>query len=577
MPRKLRLPIVTAFAFILLLTSCSKTNKQGKFIPKDAVFVMIMNGQSLSSKLPWDEVKKNELFQKMYADTTIPPFIKKALNDPDNSGIDVKNDLVFFVQKDSIGGYIALEGSVKDAEKFKTFNLDAIKGGSESEKDNIKMISHSEVCVGWNKDKFVYIFDAPQMYIPKRRSFMDDDVADERKPRDIGAACKTVFNLSEDNSLAKDEKFTALVNKEGDVYFWVNPETLYKEAAGFKALRNFKLDKFYEGNIVDGTVNFDNGKIKIDYKTYVSKDLKAIFKKYSGGSVDEAMLKNIPSKDVAAVFAIHFHPEAIKDIIALSGMDGLLNIALTEFDISLDDIIKSNKGDVILSVSDIKTVKDSVVFKGFDGKDNVYNTSKTKADIIFATAIGDKDAFNKLMKIAKKLGGDKLTQDAGANINYNNNDKYFAIGSSKDYVDKYLAGNSNNKFDFLSYISGNPVGGYVNLQYIMKAMENEMVADSSSRLMYNASVKMWDNIYIKGGQFEDGATSFTIEINLLDKSTNSLKQLNQYFGTLGSIADDKRMARKTNMYNYDNNVDSTTTTEPKVKLAPPPPQGINDK
>ena len=574
MPRKLRLPIVTAFAFILLLASCSKTNKQGKLIPKDAVFVMIMNGQSLSSKLPWDEVKKNELFQKMYADTTVPPFIKKALNDPDNSGIDVKNDLVFFVQKDSIGGYVALEGTVKDADKFRTFNLDALKGGSESEKDNIKMISKDAVCIGWNKEKFVYIFDAPQMYSPKPRSFMDDDVADERKPRDISAACKNVFNLASDNSLAKDEKFTSLVNKDGDVHFWINPETLYKDAAGLKELKSLKLDKFYEGNIIDGVVNFENGKIKIDYKAYVSKDLNTIFKKYSGGSLDEAMLKNIPSKDVAAVFAIHFHPESIKDILALSGMDGLVNLGLTKFDISLDDIIKSNKGDLLLSVSDIKIVKDSMTYKGFDGNDKVYNTSKTKADVIFATAIGDKDAFNKLMNIAKKLGGDKLTQDAGADINYNSNAKYFAIGTSKDYVDKYLAGTSNNKFDFLSTLSGNPAGGYVNLQYIMKAMENEMTSDSTNRLVYNASVKLWDNVYVKGGQFEDGATSFTIEINLLDKSTNSLKQLNQYFGELGRIEDEKRMARKANMYNYDNNMDSTMV--PNIKLAPPP-QGINDK
>ena len=101
-----------------------------------------------------------------------------------------------------------------------------------------------------------------------------------------------------------------------------------------------------------------------------------------------------------------------------------------------------------------------------------------------------------------------------------------------------------------------------------------MTSDSSDRLVYNASVKLWDNVYVKGGQFEDGATSFTIEINLLDKSTNSLKQLNQYFGELGRIEDEKRMARKANMFNYDNNMDSTVV--PNIKLAPPP-QGINDK
>jgi len=48
-------------------------------------------------------------------------------------------------------------------------------------------------------------------------------------------------------------------------------------------------------------------------------------------------------------------------------------------------------------------------------------------------------------------------------------------------------------------------------------------------------------MFIQGGEFKDGGISQKIEINLVDKKVNSLKQLNNYFGVLGAI--DKKNKR----------------------------------
>lgn len=37
---------------------------------------------------------------------------------------------------------------------------------------------------------------------------------------------------------------------------------------------------------------------------------------------------------------------------------------------------------------------------------------------------------------------------------------------------------------------------------------------------------MWDDVYMKGGSYSGGGITQTMEINLIDKNTNSLKQLN---------------------------------------------------
>ncbi len=565
MSSRLRTWLLPAFAVLVLLASCSKSNKQGKFVPKDAALVIHLNGESLSSKLPWDEVKKGTLFTTINADSSVPAFMKSILDNPENSGVDIKNDLVIFAQRDSLGGYMAFEGSVKDAVKFKQFNTDAAKEGILTEKDGISFITRKSAVAGWNKEKFVYVVDLPQM-AEHHQFAMADDTVIEATPRDLVASCRSIFDLNEKNSLGSDDKFTTLMNTKGDIHMWVNAEKLYKNSTGdFGGMSMLNLDKFYAGNIIVATGNFDNGKISFNYKCYLNKDLKDIFKKYSSGSINEDMIKQIPSKEVAAVFALRFKPEVIKELISLSGMEGLINIGMMAMGFSMDDIIKANKGDIMVAVTDIASKKDSLVVKRKNGKDSTIILNRPEPDILFATAIGDKDAFSKLIKGMKRMSEGRMS--SGETPPYNSNDKYFAIGNSKDKVDQYLAGGIKNNFDFLSHITGSPIGGYINLQFIMKAMQTNMTMDSSERIVYDASLKMWDNIYIKGGDYDDGALSYDVEANLLDKNTNSLKQLNQYLGTMAPFMKEKHDKFKAmDVKMPDFRRDSITT-----HILPPPP------
>ncbi len=535
MPTHFRIPFIAAVA-VLLFASCNKTNKQGKPVPKDAAIVVLVDGASFSSKLPWDEVKQNALFQEMYADSATPAFVKKALDNPDNSGIDTKADLLFFAQKDSLGGIAAFTGTVKDAEKFKLFALDLTKGGSQSENNGVNYSSKSPVCVGWNKEKFLLVYNEPGM---DAKDIVRNHLPDSKytpTPRDLLGACKNLFDLKESNSLGENEKFTALVKKTGDVHFWMNAEALNKGGMGNPALAMLNMNKLFEGNITAATVNFENGKILVDAKSYAGKELTELYKKYGGRNIDEDMIKRLPQKDIAAVFALSFKPEGIKEFLKLLGAEGYANMGLAFAGFSLDDFIKANKGDILITLSDFKKSRDTVTIDTAAGNMPITYSSqfKVKPDILFATSIGDKDAFNTLIKAGQKFG-----RSIPIPLSYNSNAKYFAIGNAKENVDKYVAGNSGNHFDFINKISGSSFGGYINLQYVMKAFEAD-VKDSSAKIAFDASVKMWDNVYIRGGQFEDGGMTHSAEINLMDKSSNSLKQLNLYLGTLSKLAKEKK-------------------------------------
>ena len=552
---------------IILLASCSKPNTQGKFIPKEAAIVIQIDGKSLSAKLPWEEIKQNPAFKQACNDSTIPAAMKVLLNNPDSAGIDTKTDMLLFVQKDSSGGYVAFEGTVKDENLFKTFNKQFTEKATESEKDGVNFISKAPLCIGFTKDKFVYVFDAPQMKQMdglSKRMQQDSIAIAPAKTRDIGATCKAIFALKDDNSLAKNEKFTKLLKESGDIHFWMNTEELSKDAFDNPMLAMVNLEKFYKGSLTTATINFDNGKISIAGKSYVGEDLGKIYKKYSGGKVSEDMIKRMPGKDVVGLMAMSFKPEGIREILTMANLDGVANMGLKFAGFTIDDFIKANKGDILFGASDLTLKKDSVKYNLYDKEDGSVQ-DKPVFNFVFATSIGDKYAFNKLVNAGKKLGEKQMGDSSTAPFAYNSNGTYFTIANNKENADKYLAG-SNTNFDFISKINGEPFGGYLNIHLLLKAFEGEAAKDSSAKIVYDASLNLWDNILLKGGDFTDGAISSNIEINLADKTTNSLKQLNQYAAKLTEVYKAKRDKQKKKMMAFEDAIPPEDVIAPFTKI-----------
>ncbi|MFN0082412.1 MAG: DUF4836 family protein [Ferruginibacter sp.] len=531
---------LAAFAAVIIFASCSKkTNKEGRYVPATAGVVMHINGESLNAKLPWDEIKQNDVFKKMIDDTSVSSFAKSILENPENSGVNTKGDIIVFVVKDSLGSYAAVEGIIKDESKFKTMLTSALTAGKETSKDGFTFYADEKTSVAYNKEKFIVTYNTPEIADMNKAiaSPMDTDTTGNVQTpvaaRDMNAISAAVLNLKEDASLAKDEKFSALMAEKGDAHFWFNAQyfTPTQALAGIGAMAN--LSKVYEGAITTASINFENGKINFDAKSYGGKEITALYKKYSGTDFDKTMVKNIPSKNLAGLFAFNFKPEGVKEFLKLLNMDGLVNLGAAQAGFNLDDFVKANKGDILIAVTDIK--RDSIDGEG--------------ANFIFAASINDKPSFNKIIDAGKKFGGPMF---GGENkYAYNVNDKYFVFTNNKTATDTYIAGTANTSFDFMDKISGGPFGGFVNFQYIFNNMKPKATTDSFDVAMYNASVKIWDNLLISGGNFKDGGVTQHVEVNLLDKNTNSLKQLNSYLGTMANIQEKKKANNTMDWMNED--------------------------
>src|SRR5688572_29799113 len=119
--KKVSFSLLLLVAYVLLVVSCKQTNKTGAMIPNDAGMVLHLNANALNSKLSWDEIKQTNWFKEMYTDAP-DSLARKLMDDPSNSGMDIKSDFIFFVKNQDNHGYMVFEGSVKDVVAFETFN-----------------------------------------------------------------------------------------------------------------------------------------------------------------------------------------------------------------------------------------------------------------------------------------------------------------------------------------------------------------------------------------------------------------------------------------------------------------------
>jgi hypothetical protein len=249
----------------------------------------------------------------------------------------------------------------------------------------------------------------------------------------------------------------------------------------------------------------------------------------------------------------------------------MIDMAMAKMDFGIDDFVKANKGQVLISFSDPKTENEkqpaAKKAKGVDMHD--VPGMKTGMKVLFATAVNDKVAFEKMVTMVwdmvKKLkGGDMGSKELPFSYKLENN--WFAASNSQEFTDKFLAG-GDNRLPFTDKITGHPIGMYIDLQKMMGSVHSKFSnADTANKKELAEAIKMWQDIVATGGEYKDDATQFEVEVNLVDKSTNSLKQMNQYLDKMLSL---KKERKKFEIKEV--TLEDIKQEEEKPEPPPPPP------
>ncbi len=542
--------------FSLAIFSCKKTNKLGLQIPKDAAMAIHVDGKALNSKISWDELKQNELFQEVLQDSSVSAVTKAAMENPENTGIDINSDMIFYMKTDSDGGIAVFVGNLKDVEKFKKFSTDAAKGAAVTEKNGTSFLKNDRVLTSWKKERFLIVADIPEMKEMNKPGYFErpdsgNTVKAPASERNLEALAASLYDVKEGESLGKDSRFGQVMDLAGDMHFWVNSELLMKNSLATAAMSMLNISKLYNGNATGGAVNFENGKIVANTLSFAGKEMLDIWKKYSGSKINTDMVKRMPGNDMVGMIALNFKPQGLLEIVKLTGMDGLMNLGAAEMGFNLDDFVKANGGDLFFAVTDLKA----------DSSGNAPDVN-----MLFSVSIGDKAAFEKLLAAGKKMGGNETTAFA-KKISYNANDKFFAIGNNKENIDKFIAGGSNANIAMLDKVSGSPMGGFIDFQKIFAVARPKATKDSLEFETFKAMEKTWENMLFSGGEMKGDAMTGHFEVNLKDKNTNSLKQLNGFMAEMAKI-EKARKERRLNV-SYDDMEDAKIEEVPSIAPVAP--------
>ncbi|HET9429723.1 MAG TPA: DUF4836 family protein, partial [Chitinophagaceae bacterium] len=483
---------------VVLLTSCSQ--KSNVPVPEDAAIILHIDGNSLGNKLPWDEIRQSEWF-KIANEETKDSLVKKVLNNPDESGIDIKSDLFIFMKNQGRGAYAVVTGIIKDEKIFTGF-VEKTSNITTSKEGDLSVVRSDKAVMTWKDNRFVFIADAPDFNTGG--AIMGDRRYEENRsftPDSLVKFAQAVHSIKGKSSVGSNSRFTTMMKEKGDMHFWMNAGKMYGGALP-AMMAITKASLLLEGNITAATLNFDNGKITIDGKSYYNKELEALYKKYPMKNLDEAMLKKIPSQNIAAVVAMNYPPEGLKEFLTLLGLDGIANMFLGQAGFSTDEFIKANKGDILFAVSDFQ-MKVKEMQYDMDGQTSYSKSTQPDAKIIFAASVKDKTAFEKMITVLRE----KLSGGGGAGmfdkIPYQLQDNWFIAGSDSATV--FAFGTSSTDHAFISKISGHPMGAFVDIQKFISGSKPAYASDTTATRIADESLKVWKDITMYGGEFKGNA------------------------------------------------------------------------
>jgi len=513
-------------SLVILLFSCSKKNAVP--VPKDAAVVLHIDGASLQSKLSWEEIKNSKWYTdaiKEVKDSTV----EKILNDPASSGIDLQSDSYIFAVPRGNKLYSVFTANLKDDKAFAAL-VQKIQTEKKIEtKDDISFLAERSTVLTWNDKRVVAVFGTDMPNPTGGMQSYGEPVSQDS----LLKFASGIYKLEKSESLASDDRFADLKEEKGDLHFWANPGKLMGGSLS-AMLAITKASTLFEGNATAATINFDNGKITVKAKNHFSKELVALYKKFKLENLNEDMLKKIASQDVAVALGFNFPPALLKEYATLLGVDGFANMFLAQANLSIDDIAQAFKGDMLLSVTDFNLSR---------MRTDTAPANNMGAKFLFGMSLKSKAAFDKLITALTTQMKEKSGEDFSLNKIVPNKitDNWFLVGTDSTQMNAFESTNINHSF--ISKISGHPMGGFVDLQKIIKGVSS-MSQDSLSMFITDQSLKYWQDVIFYGGEFKDEKMESYMEVNMVDKNTNSLKQLNTYLASIAERAMEEDKKRK---------------------------------
>jgi hypothetical protein len=521
---------ILLYSLFITLTVFSQTNAVLNYLPEHAKMILKINPTSLGQKVKWEELMKYKMFDDFLKE--VPEEGKDFIKTPSHTGIDLDEGLFLVVPGNASDKkpQPIIYGTPKDTAQFaamikKLFpRRKAIKIGGG------KLLIDSNTALAWNREIFIITGSSSKKETANQTAKAKAD-AQLAKTKQLTEKCKTL--LMRRAAKFNNEYFTSLLKEDGDLYLWTNntlqrPEQ--KKGMSPQVLGMFNKNIMRNANYTTGILRFEKGKVTMQMKRYLPPSLDSIYDKYTLSNINLELLKKLPAGHPLFAYAFSFSPAMLNEIFTKAGADNVLD-SLNKKNINKEDILAAIKGDAMLAVmkTDDLSGEDSVVAK------------MNGIQIFLAGGINDKEKFRSLIDVlqSKKDSGNDNPVRKIPKPFILSNDSVFVVSISQMAAQKFLSSPGNNSemeglfqpyrnYPGVSIIDLKSVFGLAGPFLFKRASQEE--AEQTAKVLGT-----FDRLTSYGGQHINNYMSNSMELTLVDKDENSLKQFLNLLDLLNSM------------------------------------------
>ena len=346
------LSLLVALLAVVTLASCSKGVDMGKYIPKDALYVLDFDMDELWDKADLDNIDQISFVklgrQELRSENPwAADLVDAILKDPTATGLHLKRDIAaYFCYNSDIDG--AVIATMHNKKKFEEFLNDFAKQNELTVKFEDKD--------GWRLATMVSEFNV-ENYVA-----FNGDVA---MLLFSGNGMDKMLTLKKDESLASDKRFREYWKNRSELSMWMGMKELMSIAGQNGEDVQGMLSQIYgeeywkaiENASIAGNVVFDKGVMRMvfTYQGISSKIIDKYMQKFEGDLVDY-----MPEKTYAAIALAYNLKETMKVLEANRELDINLDEEAME-GVTVRDAVSAFGGSMLFSLFDLQVDNGSVM------------------------------------------------------------------------------------------------------------------------------------------------------------------------------------------------------------------------
>ena len=523
MQKALRI-IPIALCCLLLLASCGKNDKSTRYISKDAVGIVTLNGAQIIKKVGIDMFLSGQLFKQ----------------GKDSSSLNLEEMGIQFLatfyayavpdQRLDRKVRFMVVAPIKDVSKLSAYIKKEFPEAKLSTSGDLSLaVLDKNLCVGWDKNTIILATTPPRDewdMNPAAATGTDVSVI-------LSEEVQKTFKMPEDQSMISDKKLAELLKAGHDISFWLNYENLMnslpQEQIGQAGAIMASQKKLLKDAYVAGGVDFEKGKITGDAAYYFNPTVKNIAEALEAKSTNDDLLKKVQGKQLNLLMSYHINPKGVKTMLETMGASGFAAMALKEYNITLDEVLDAFSGDFLLAVTDFSVATESQSYT-MGGSSVNYTKPVPSYKATLSFKLKNKTAFDKLLQIATSnqilTSTAPNTYSAGF-LHLITNGDYVALSDQPAVATAYLQA-SGNDFKIPSEVKSSPFGFFMDIHNSIQAVPLDLLYGKQDTALFHDGRNLLETMSAYGGKVKGDHSDFHFEAAFVNKEENSLIQISQF-------------------------------------------------